>query len=82
VKLPRDVSGTRLAALLARHGHEVSRQTGSHLRRTSIVMGDTHHVTVPRHRQVAVGTLGRIIADVADYLERDRSELAEELFAR
>jgi predicted RNA binding protein YcfA (HicA-like mRNA interferase family) len=82
VKLPRDLSGTALATLLRRHGYEVTRQTGSHLRLTCNVRGHEHHVTVPRHREVKVGTLGSIIAEVAGYLEMDRETLSRELFGR
>jgi predicted RNA binding protein YcfA (HicA-like mRNA interferase family) len=82
VKLPRDLAGAELASLLARFGYEVTRQTGSHLRLTSRVRGTEHHVTVPRHRVLRVGTLASILTEVAAYLERERDDLAEELFGR
>jgi predicted RNA binding protein YcfA (HicA-like mRNA interferase family) len=82
MKLPRDVSGLKLARALRSHGYETTRQTGSHLRLSSSIMGPTHHVTVPRHRAVAVGTLARIVSDVAHYLEIDQSELARQLFGQ
>jgi hypothetical protein len=41
-----------------------------------------HHVTIPRHRELRVGTLAQILAEVAAYLERERDDLAEELFGR
>ena len=82
MKLPRDVPGTELASLLRRHGYEVTRQTGSHLRLTSMVKGSEHHVTIPHHKQRRVGTLNAIQADVASYLEMDRGRLVEELFGR
>ncbi len=73
MRLPRDLSGDELAAALRRLGYEVTRQTGSHLRLTTIEGGE-HHVTVPRHRPLRVGTLSSILADVAQHggLERDR----------
>jgi len=79
VKLPRDVSGEELAGLLARHGYRVTRQTGSHLRLTTTVLGE-HHITVPRHSPLKVGTLGGILADVADHLKIPKEELVRELF--
>jgi predicted RNA binding protein YcfA (HicA-like mRNA interferase family) len=82
VKLPRDLAGAELASLLARFGYEVTRQTGSHLRLTSRVRGTEHHVTVPRHRVLRVGTLASILTEVAAYLERERDDLAEKLFGR
>ena len=82
MKLPRDVPGTELASLLRRHGYEVTRQTGSHLRLTSVAKGSEHHVTIPRHKHLRVGTLNAILADVASYLDTERGELVEELFGR
>jgi predicted RNA binding protein YcfA (HicA-like mRNA interferase family) len=80
VKLPRDLSGTDLAGLLRRYGYEITRQTGSHLRLTSAQRGAQHHVTIPRHRVLRVGTLSSVVAEVAAYLEQDRDELLRELF--
>ena len=82
MKLPRDLSGTKLASLLRRRGYEITRQTGSHLRLTSILKGTEHHTTIPRHKELRVGTLNSILTDVASYLEVDRDALAEELFGR
>ena len=82
MKLPRDVSGKKLAKLLRRHGYEETRQTGSHLRLSSSAMGRTHHVTVPLHRRIAVGTLARIVTEIALYLETERDELAVLLFGK
>jgi predicted RNA binding protein YcfA (HicA-like mRNA interferase family) len=80
VKLPRDLSGADLAALLRRYGYEITRQTGSHLRLTNAQRGVQHHITIPRHRVLRVGTLSSVVAAVAAYLERDRDELQRELF--
>jgi hypothetical protein len=49
---------------------------------TSKAKGIEHHITIPAHRQLKVGTLSGILADVAAYLERSREELARELFGR
>ena len=35
MKLPRDMGGEELAALLGRYGYKIIRQTGSHIRLTS-----------------------------------------------
>ena len=80
MKLPRDLSGSQLASRLGRFGYEPSRQTGSHLRLTSTTMGFAHHVTIPRHRTLKVGTLAAILTDVAAHLEIDRDALSEQLF--
>jgi predicted RNA binding protein YcfA (HicA-like mRNA interferase family) len=80
LKLPRDLSGDELASLLRRYGYEITRQTGSHLRLSTRFKGPEHHVTIPRHASLRVGTLAALLSDVARYLEFDRETLARELF--
>jgi predicted RNA binding protein YcfA (HicA-like mRNA interferase family) len=82
VKLPRDVSGDELATLLRGYGYEPTRQTGSHLRLTRTGEGNEHHVTVPSHDPLRVGTLSAILNDVAAHLGLERAELVSELFGR
>ena len=82
MKLPRDLAGTELASLLRPYGYEITRQTGSHLRLTSTLKGNEHHVTVPRHKALRLGTLSSLLGEVASYVEKDRELLAEELFGR
>ena len=53
---------------------------GSHMRVTSTAKGREHHVTIPAHKQLKVGTLGQILADVASYLGLTREEIAQRLF--
>jgi len=79
MRLPRGLSGDALAEALRRVGYSTTRQTGSHLRLTTSVSGE-HHVTVPRHGQLKLGTLSGILADVADHLGMTRSQLVERLF--
>jgi len=45
------------------------------------MMGTEHHLTVPAHKDLRLGTLGSILSSVADYLKKDRENLAEELFS-
>jgi predicted RNA binding protein YcfA (HicA-like mRNA interferase family) len=80
VKLPRDIGGQELAELLKRYGYKVSRQTGSHIRMTSIIKGTEHHLTIPRHKPLKVGTLSSTLNEVAAYMEMDRKSLAAGLF--
>ncbi len=81
MNLPRDLSGMALVSRLRPFGYETTRQTGSHLRLTSVLKGTEHHVTVPRHKTIKVGTLSAVLAEVAQYLEMSREELAKQLFA-
>lgn len=80
MKLPRDLSGLELASALRRYGYTVTRQTGSHIRLRSTTKGPDHHITIPSHTTLTIGTLSRILADVAAYLEIPRTQLLEELF--
>ena len=81
MRLPRDVGGERLATLLARYGYKVTRQTGSHMRLTTTRKGE-HHITIPRHRSLRVGTLSAILRDVAEHLDIPRQTLVETLFGK
>ena len=74
MKLPRDVSGERLAKTLRTFGYQVTRQTGSHLRLTTRENGE-HHVTIPRHDPLHIGTFAAILDDVAAHFELSRTEL-------
>ncbi len=80
MKLPRDVGGLELANRLRQLGYEITRQTGSHLRLTSTFKGTTHHITIPRHPSLKIGTLSGILTEVASYLEMDRQQLIDKLF--
>ncbi len=79
MKLPRDLSGAQLARALARVGYSATRQTGSHLRLTTAGPSE-HHVTIPVHDPLRLGTLAAILADVAAHQEISREELLDRLF--
>lgn len=81
MRIPRDLGGEELAKLLKRHGYELTRQVGSHMRLTT-QQGGEHHVTIPRHKPLRVGTLNSILKDVAEHLKLSRDELAELLFEK
>jgi len=82
MKLPRDIGGEELAHLLSRYGYQISRQTGSHLRLSSSIKGGEHHLTIPQHKPLKVGTLSAVLSDVAGYLEMDKQDLLSELFGK
>lgn len=80
MKLPRDLTGVELSKRLARLGYAVTRQTGSHLRLTSDDRGQ-HHVTVPRHDPLRVGTLAAVLDAVAAHHGLSRDKLLDRLFS-
>lgn len=79
MKLPRDISGIELAKALRRLGYEIERQSGSHIRLTTRERGE-HHVTIPAHDPIKVGTLNAILRDVGDHAGLEREPLLKTLF--
>jgi predicted RNA binding protein YcfA (HicA-like mRNA interferase family) len=69
VKLSRDLSGWELVRALARQGYRVIRQTGSHVRLTSNLKENGHHITIPSHKPLKIGTFNSILNEVGSYLE-------------
>jgi predicted RNA binding protein YcfA (HicA-like mRNA interferase family) len=68
-----------LAKALTRFEYVVDRQTGSHIRLTTQLNGE-HHITVPAHNPLKVGTLSAILRDVANHFDLSRDELLSQLF--
>jgi len=64
---------------LATLGYKASRQSGSHVRLT-VETPTPHHVTVPLHDPLRIGTLAAILADVAQHRQISREELQRQLF--
>lgn len=64
MKIPRDLSGAQLARALRTLGYDSVRQDGSHMRLTTLRDGE-HHVTVPAHTPLKVGTLSSILKLIA-----------------
>jgi predicted RNA binding protein YcfA (HicA-like mRNA interferase family) len=81
MKLPRDASGEEVARKLSVYGYQVTRQTGSHLRLTTTRNGE-HHITIPNHDSLRVGTLSGILTDVAHHLSLARDEVVRQLFEK
>jgi predicted RNA binding protein YcfA (HicA-like mRNA interferase family) len=79
MRLPRDISGTQLVAALAKVGYSNSRQKGSHARLTH-AGPPQHHVTVPMHDALRVGTFSAILIDVALAQQMSKDELITKLF--
>src|SRR5579864_1225719 len=80
LEAPRNLSGRELGRLLRRYGYDFVLQDGSHMRFTTRFRGVTHHVTIPDHNPMRLGTQNRILGDVAAYLGMTRAALMEQLF--
>lgn len=79
MRLPRDLSGNDLAQALRQLDYSITRQTGSHFRLTTLQHGE-HHVTIPQHSPLRIGTLSAILSDVATHFEISRDQLVARLF--
>ncbi len=80
MRLPRDLTGAELVKKLSKLGYHQTRQTGSHVRLTCEVPHQ-HHVTIPLHDPLRIGTLSAILADVAEAQKIERDELLVKLFS-
>ena len=74
MRLPRDLTGAQLVRALAKLGYQATRQTGSHVRLTCPLPAQ-HHITVPLHDPLRIGTLAAMLADVAQAHGLTRDEL-------
>jgi len=79
MKLPRHVGGDELAHLLHRYGYCVVHQTGSHQHLPVVIAGKTHDLTIPNRKPLRVGTLHRILKDVAEHQEISHEQILEDL---
>jgi predicted RNA binding protein YcfA (HicA-like mRNA interferase family) len=80
MKIPRDVSYKDLINALEKFGYKVSRQNGSHIRLTAKIGEKTHHITIPAHNPIKIGTLNSIINELSEVLKISKDELIERLF--
>lgn len=78
MRVPRDLSGPDLVKRLGRLGYSVTRQTGSHMRLTSATRGE-HHITIPNHDPLRIGTLAAILDSVAAHHGLTRDALLQQL---
>ena len=79
VKIPRDVSGARLAAVLCRQwGYAKVHQVGSHV---ILETSDPSHqrIAVPGHNPLRVGTLHSILRAVAEHKRTTRDSIIASL---
>lgn len=79
MKLPRDLSGTKLARTLCRKwGYREIHQTGSHI---ILETEEPCHqrIAVPAHRNLKVGTLNGILRCVAEHKSTTRQQIIDSL---
>ena len=79
MKLPRDISGSSLIKSCENLGYIVTRQTGSHIRLTTEQKGQ-HHITIPNHNPIRIGTLSSILGEIAEHFKTSKEEIINQLF--
>ena len=79
MRIPRDLTGNDLIKRLKKFDHIVTRQSGSHIRLTTSLNGE-HHITIPNHDPLKIGTLSSILSDIASHLKITKDELLQKLF--
>ena len=80
MKIPRDISAEKLIKSLKKFGYLITRQKGSHIRLTAELNGKTHHITIPNHNPIKIGTLNNIINDVSAFHRIAKDKVISELF--
>ncbi|MBN2542957.1 type II toxin-antitoxin system HicA family toxin [bacterium] len=80
MKLPREISGRKLARLLKIYGYVRERQTGSHIT-LNTNRKESHKITIPDHHNLKVGTLNSILNSVAEHFGISKSEVINSLFS-
>ncbi len=79
MKLPRDLSGHDLVAVLCRRwGYVKVNQIGSHII-LQTQEPTPHRIAVPAHKAVRVGTLNGILRSVANHKGVDRQAILDSL---
>jgi len=79
MKVPRDISGQDLIKHLKPYGYTISRQSGSHIRVSTDQQGQ-HHITIPNHTPLKIGTLSAVLSDVADHFNMTKDQLMQAIF--
>jgi predicted RNA binding protein YcfA (HicA-like mRNA interferase family) len=80
LKVPRDISADKLVKALIKLGYSITRQKGSHIRLTIKVDNNTHHITIPNHNPIKIGTLNNILNDLSVFHKVEKKELISKLF--
>ena len=80
MKIPKDISGSKLINALKKFGYSITRQKGSHIRLTFSTQQKTHHITIPNHNPVKIGTLNNILNDISNFHKIEKTELIKKLF--
>lgn len=79
MKIPRNINSDNIIQLLKKYDYKITHQTGSHIRLTSNLEGTKHHIAIPGHKDLKVGTINNILSDISKYLEIEKEILIKNL---
>ncbi|MBZ0200046.1 MAG: type II toxin-antitoxin system HicA family toxin [Ignavibacteriaceae bacterium] len=82
MRIPRNLSASELIKELIRFGYTTSRQKGSHIRLTYSKDELTHHITIPNHDPLKIGTLNNILNDLVGVHKIEKTQLTEVFFGK
>jgi len=75
-KLPV-ISGDKLIKLLMSLGYKIVRQKDSHVRLRKITEAGEHNITVPKHSEIAKGTLNDILSKISIWNNMPKEQLID-----
>jgi hypothetical protein len=52
------------------------------MRLTSSIKNKPHHITIPEHTPLKIGTLSQILKDIANYLKIGEDDFIKKLFEK
>ena len=78
MRTPRDLSGAVLIKALGSFGYSRVRQPGSHVQLMTKENGE-HHLSIPLHSPLRIGTLNAILNLVADHFDISKSDVLDRL---
>ena len=77
MKIPRDLTANDVIKMLSKLGYVVTRQKGSHIRLTSKLNDVEHHITIPDHSPIKLGTINNVLKYVAEKNKLTKEKLIE-----
>jgi predicted RNA binding protein YcfA (HicA-like mRNA interferase family) len=79
MRLPHNIDPQQLIRALRIFGYVTTRQTGSHIRLTTR-QNDQHHLTIPNHDPIRIGTLNAILLEIANHFDISKEKVVDQLF--
>ena len=80
MKIPRDLKAGQLIKLLSKFDYFETRQSGSHIRLSRKTELSEHHITIPNHNPLKLGTLNNILNEISLNMNISKQELLNKLF--